>query len=508
MTRATPLQRSTPEAEGIPSSAVLDFIRAVEEPHPHPLDAVQGFMLLRHGRVAAEGWWAPYGPHSPHALHSLSKSFTSTAIGLAVAEGLLTVEDPVLQFFPDAAPANPGENLKAMRVRHLLSMNTGHKEDTTGEVFQDRHLQNLFGVEAHHKANTVGHVFGNEDDNWPRVFLSLPVEYRPGAWFVYNTAATYMLSAILTQLTGESLLDYLRPRLFDPLGIENPAWDTDPRGVNLGGTGLSITTEDIACFGQLYLQQGVWEGRRILPATWVAAATQAISDTRNTRTKPDWAVGYGYQFWRCQRNCYRGDGAFGQYCLVMPEQDAVLAIVGGVRDMQAVLDKVWEHLLPAMQPEALPNDPPVYGALRDRLASLSLPLPQGQPASSAAARGQGKMYRLDPNELQLESLRLDFSGAHQTLVLGNERGEHPIQVGYADWLHGTTNVRGYGAEPVAAGGAWTAEDICEVRICYYKSAFCSTFRFHFTGSRLRLDVTPNVFRGSTATRTLTGHVVD
>src|SRR5690349_9507617 len=203
----TQLKRTNPEAEGIPSSAILDFLKAIEQ-HTHPLDAVQGFMLLRHGNVVAEEWWAPYGPESPHSLYSLSKSFTSTAIGLAISEGRLTVDDPVLKFFPEEGPSNPSENLKSMRVRHLLSMNTGHKEDTTRYVFQ------------------------GEDTNWARTFLSLPVEYQPGTWFVYNTAATYMLSAIITKLTGESLLDYLRSRLFDPLGIENPVWESDSRGIN------------------------------------------------------------------------------------------------------------------------------------------------------------------------------------------------------------------------------------------------------------------------------------
>src|SRR5215218_6381609 len=138
MASVAQLKRSSPEAEGIPSSAILDFVRAVEQ-HTHPLDAVQGFMLLRHGNVAAEGWWTPYGPQSPHSLYSLSKSFTATGIGLAVNEGLLTVDDPVLTFFPDDAPANPSANLKAMRVRHLLAMNTGHKEDTTPRLFGDRY---------------------------------------------------------------------------------------------------------------------------------------------------------------------------------------------------------------------------------------------------------------------------------------------------------------------------------------------------------------------------------
>ncbi len=505
MASVTQLKRSSPEAEGIPSSAVLDFIRAVEQ-HTHPLDAVQGFMLLRHGNVAAEGWWTPYGPQSPHSLYSLSKSFTSIAIGLAVAEGLLTVDDPVLEFFPDDAPANPSENLKAMRVRHLLSMNTGHHEDTTRQVFQDHYQHNLFGREAHRKANTAGHVFGYEDDNWPRVFLSLPVEHQPGTWFVYNTGATYMLSAIITKLTGQPLLDYLRPRLFDPLGIENSTWETDPRGVSIGGTGLHIKTEDIARFGQLYVQKGLWDGKRILAEEWIVEATKATSDNSNTQTNPDWTVGYGYQFWRCRHNCYRGDGAFGQYCIVMPEQDAVLAIISGVRDMQAVLDKVWEHLLSAMQPEALPADPHAYGELCDKLAVLSLPLPKGQPSSPRAEQWWGKTYTLERNELQLESVAITFGDEGSTLIVRDERGEHQIRVSYATWLKGTTDVRGYGDEPVAACGAWTAEDTYKVQVCYDEGVFCPVFRFHYTSGELHLDVEPNVFWGSTTVRTITGRV--
>ncbi|MBV8586752.1 MAG: serine hydrolase, partial [Verrucomicrobia bacterium] len=206
MATKTQLKRTSPEVEGIPSSAVLDFIRALEQ-HIHPTDAMQGFMLLLHGNVAAEGWWAPYESQCPHPLYSLSKSFTSAGIGLAVQEGLLTVDDPVLKFFPDDAPANPSENLKAMRVRHLLSMNTGHQQDTTEQVFQQIHQTSLFGPWLHQKDYTTRHGNWAADDNWAKVFLSLPVERQPGTWFVYNTGATYMLSAIITKLTGESLLD-------------------------------------------------------------------------------------------------------------------------------------------------------------------------------------------------------------------------------------------------------------------------------------------------------------
>ncbi|MGI8484173.1 MAG: serine hydrolase domain-containing protein [Thermomicrobiales bacterium] len=487
MANENQLQLSTPEAEGIPSAAILAFVEALER-HDNPLEAVQGFILVRHGKVAAEGWWAPYGPEYPHSMFSLSKSFTSTAIGLAVNEGLLSADDHVLKFFPDDAPEDPSEHLMAMQVRHLLAMNTGHHEDTTG------------------------HVFRGEDDNWPRAFLSLPVEHEPDTWFVYNTAATYMLSAIITKLTGESLLEYLRPRLFAPLGIDNPTWETDPRGINIGGSGLHIKTGDIARFGQLYLQKGNWNGTQIVPEAWIAEATTAHSDNSNTQTNPDWKVGYGYQFWRCQHNAYRGDGAFGQFCVVMPEQDAVLAITSGLRDMQGVLDKVWEHLLPAMQAASLPADAKAHGELGDKLATLSLPLPEGEPTSPRAEEWSGKTYELVSNDLKIASVTAEFGADHSTLKMRDKRGEYAIPVGHGTWLRGSADVRGaadmrgHGEEPVAASGAWTADDTFEVRICAYESEFCLLIRLQYADDAIHLQVEPNVSWGDAAIMTVTGRL--
>ncbi len=460
------LKRSTPETEGISSSAVLNFIKATEQ-HAHPLDAVQGFMLLRHGNVVAEGWWKPYEPQFQHSMYSLSKSFTSTAIGLAVSEGRLSVDDDVLKFFPEDAPSDPSKNLKSMRVRHLLSMNTGHKEDTSR------------------------HVLRGEGDNWARMFLSLPVEYQPGTWFVYNTAATYMLSAIITKLTNKSLLEYLRPRIFDPLGIENPFWETDPRGINVGGTGLHIKTEDIARFGQMYLQKGMWQGKQLVPEAWIAEATKVTSDNSNTQTNPDWSVGYGYQFWRCRHNAYRGDGAFGQYCIVMPEQDAVLAMISGMQDMQPTMDKVWEYVLPAMQADVLPADSHAYDELCNKLAALSLPMADGAASSPKAEQWSGKIYKLETNHLNLESVAIQFNESVSTLILHNASGKHLIQIGHSAWTEGTSNIRGRGDEPIAASGAWTADDTYEVRVCYTGDAYCPIFRFRYQSSELQFEIEPN-----------------
>jgi CubicO group peptidase (beta-lactamase class C family) len=471
------------------------------------MDALQGFMLLRHGNVAAEGWWAPYGSNSPHPLHSLSKSFTSSAIGLAVHEGLLLVDEPVLKFFPDDAPANPSDNLKAMRVRHLLSMNTGHKMDTTEWVYQHLHQMNVFGLWVHQQDYFARHRSSGRDDNWRKIFLSLPVEYKPGTWFVYNTAATYMLSVIITKLTGQSLLDYLRPRLFDPLGIKNPGWETDPCGINLGGNGLHATTEDIARFGQMYLQKGVWEGKRILPEEWIAEATTPHSDNSNTQTNPDWTAGYGYQFWRCRYNCYRGDGAFGQYCVVMPEQDAVLAMTGGLQNMQTVLDKVWQHLLSAMQPAPLTDDSQTYGVLREKLSALSLPLPNGRPSSPKMGQWSDEVYKLETNFLKLESVSIQFRSESSSLILQDQRGRHAIELGYGTWLKGVTDLRGYDNEPVAAAGAWVVEDSFEARFCYCNSFFCPVFRFRYTGRELQIEVEPNASSVPSAVKTIAGAIM-
>ena len=185
-------------------------------------------MLVRHGQVVAEGWWAPYAADTPHELYSLSKSFTSTAVGLAIAEGKLSVDDEVLKFFPDQAPAEPSANLKSMRVQDLLRMSAGHQAE----------------------------IPTSREGMTTQAFLAQPVPFKPGTRFLYNTPATFMLSAIVQKVTGETVLNYLKPRLFAPLGIENPTWATNVQGISLGGYGLSVRTEDIARFGQLYLQNG------------------------------------------------------------------------------------------------------------------------------------------------------------------------------------------------------------------------------------------------------------
>ena len=333
---AAPLPRSTPEAQGVSSDGVREFIEALDK-----IDTPHGVMVLRRGHVIAEAYWKPEAADKPHVLWSLSKSFTSTAVGFAVAEGKLSIEDPVLKFFPDEAPPEPSENLKAMTVRDLLTMSGGHEVEVKGAGGPPTVKQ----------------------------FLAHPVPHKPGTYFQYNTPGSHMLSAIVTKVTGQTVLEYLKPRLFEPLGIDSPRWDSHPEGTTLGGYGLHLRTEDIARFGQLYLQKGKWDDKQILPAQWVEQATskQVSNDRKGTA---DWTQGYGYQFWMCRHNAYRGDGKDGQFCVVIPEKDVVVAITALTGDMQKELNVVWDKLLPAMKDGPLPEDPSAQGKLKETIEKL------------------------------------------------------------------------------------------------------------------------------------------
>lgn len=473
--QTTQLLRSSPETQGMPSSAILAFVNAADQ----TLHYLHSFMLLRHGAVIAEGWWSPYAPQYPHLLFSLSKSFASTAVGLAVDEGRLTLDDRVIDFFPEEAPPEISENLAAMRVRDLLSMSTGHAEDVTGA--QPSH----------------------PDNSWAATFLEQPVAHKPGTYFVYNSAATYMLSAIVQKLTGQTLTEYLTPRLFQPLGIENPFWESCPRGINVGGWGLNITTEDIARFGQLYLQRGEWQGQQLIPAAWVDEATSAHSD--NSRNEnPDWAQGYGYQFWRCRHNAYRGDGAFGQFCIVIPEHDAVIAITAGLSNMQAVLDLVWEHLLPAFSAKPLPDDPAAVEALRRKLGALALPTLSGNASSPLTPPISGKVYQIDANEAKIETISLDFGADETIFSVRNEWGEHRVACGYGTLRHGVTEMNGRGPQRVAASGAWTADDLYSMRLYLYETPFYLSIDCGFEDGRISVRFEPNVDFGPTERPLLTG----
>ena len=466
--------RSAPEAQGIASEAIQSFVEEAER----TIDALHSLVIVRHGVVVAEGWWAPYSAGEPHQMFSLSKSFTSTAVGMAVSEGLLSTDDPVLKFFPDEAPAEPSANLKAMRVRDLLTMTAGHhEEDLRGFPY-------------------------NSEESVVRRFLSLPVAHKPGTLFVYNTPASYMLSAIVQKVTGQPVVDYLGSRLFQPLGITGATWDASRQGVSMGGFGLNVRTEDIARFGELYLRKGQWQGRQIVPAAWVEAATSR-QVSNGSSPSSDWEQGYGYQFWRSRHGFYRGDGAHGQFCLVLPEYDTVVAITAGTRDMGAVMNLVWERLVPALGPQALPENRSAKAALASKLAALTLPAITGETRTAAASAISGRRYEITGKQAGLEAVTLTGDGEDTTVTFRLAGKDHPVSAQAGRWRRGTSAMTG-SDQVVAASGAWTAADTYTLKVVRYRTPFATTYRLRFRADTLEGEVEQNVGPASERTTVIRG----
>ena len=474
------MPRSAPEAQGASSAGILKFLAAVGR-SGHELHSV---MVARHDHIIAEGWWAPYRPNAVHLLYSLTKSFTSTAVGFAVAEGLFEVSDPVTKFFPQDLPPVVSENLAALRVEHLLTMSSGHADETNATITTEK--------------------------DWAKAFLRLPIEHAPGSVFFYDSGNSYMLSAIVQKLSGKKLVEYLEPRLFQPLGIRRLSWETCPLGINIGGWGLSVTTETLARFGQLYLQQGQWNGKELLPRAWVEEATSARIlqplpagvSLEKARESNDWVQGYGYQFWRCRHHAFRGDGAFGQFCMVLPDEDAVVAITSSVRDMQGVMNLVWDHLLPALGAGASKRDAKSEAQLKRELASLALPLPVGKSSSPTARAMKGRLFKLAPNSLGAQSALFDFDGTSCLFRLQGAKGPSEIRCGLGKWVDGVTDMPGTPPSireiqdpvpgmrrtfKVAAAGAWRNDTTLEMQWRFYETPHHDTVTCRFDGERVTLQ---------------------
>ncbi|MEY4934025.1 MAG: hypothetical protein RIS64_384 [Bacteroidota bacterium] len=470
------LPRSTPEKEGVSSEKIHQFLDAVAK-SKHELHS---YMILRHGKVVSEGSWHPYRPDLKQTMYSVSKSFTATAIGFAVSEKKLTVEDKVISFFtskdlPDSIPPH----LVDLRVKDLLTMSVGHQTDPTWSL--------------------------SAQQDWTKAFFNTPILYKPGTQFLYNSMATYMLSAIIQQVTGEKLMDYLKPRLFKPLNINAIDWESNPMGVNTGGWGLRLKTEDMAKFGQLFLQKGVWENQPILPKTWVEAATsvQILQEPNASQAKKDssdWLQGYGYQMWRSRHQSFRADGAYGQLILVLPEQDAVIAVTAESSDMQDELNLIWEHLLPAFKSKTLTENSTMLANLNEKAKHLALPLMPKMVASKLQSKIASKtLYRVD--EKTGETIQFQFRNDSCQLILTKDSIKKTLLFGQSYWLTSETAKLGpylvagaksnrVGLSPFQTAGsyAWKADSSLELTLRYIESPHTETYICRFEEDTVFIDI--------------------
>jgi CubicO group peptidase (beta-lactamase class C family) len=469
------LPRSTPEEQGLSSADVLKLVNALDT----TVREIHSFMLLRHGQVVAEGFWAPYSGDDIQVLYSGSKSFNSTAVGMLVDDGKLSVDDLVLSKFPDLAPAQPDPNMAKMTIKNLLTMATGHTADTIDGMRQ---------------------AAGGE---WAKAFLATTVPNAPGTNFLYNSGAAYMLSAIVQRTSGQSVDEFLTPRLFEPLGIQRHLWGKSPEGINMGDGGLSVRTEDFAKLGLLYLQGGQWNGQQLVSQQWVTDATS--KEISNGNNDGNWSYGYGYQFWRSPIG-FRADGSLGQYSFVMPDQDIVLAITSGTSNSggtDTLMKTVFANV-PAVQDAALAEDAASLQALKDKLASLALPLPTGADSSSMAGQITGTHYTVSGGNSQgITGLSFDFNAAPPTVTIEDADGPHVIPVGIGSWVRGRTDYRKHINElydtpeqGIAARGAWSADDTFNARMVFTETPYTAITNFKFSGDQVTLDVSYNIRWGN------------
>jgi CubicO group peptidase (beta-lactamase class C family) len=391
------LPRSAPSELGVDAARVLGFLDAVGA---GGLD-FHSLMILRHGTVVAEGWWAPYRRDDIQLLYSVSKTFLAMAVGIAVGEGRLSTEDLVADLIPDLVPRPVPDHLRQLRVRHLLAMASGHRGETLATIV----------------------AMGPDP---VRNFLALAPEEPPGSVFAYNQGNSLTLSHIITALTGQRVVDYLRPRLFDPLGIDQAEWLATANGIDQGFSGLHVTTESVAKLGQLVLQDGRWGETQLVPADFVADCRLPQVGNSRQQTNPDWRQGYGYQMWMCRHGAQRADGAFGQFAIVLPDLDAVIACTGQVTDMQHQLDLIWAHLLPAFRNGSLPGAPAdqqlADRRLAERLSQLSVARVTASRHGPAEPLELSPTRAEDPFSRRIERVRIEPLPGGSRLVL-TIRGE-------------------------------------------------------------------------------------
>ena len=467
----TEFARVSPESVGISSDAVAQFVEVLEGGHTE----MHGLMIMRHGKVCAEGWWAPFGPGLRHMGNSFTKTYMGTAIGLAYTEGLLRLDDRLIDIFPEYVPENPSPYIDKLTVRNVLCMATGMTS------------------------------FPKASADWVRDFIAVPLVHEPGTAFFYNSPGSTFLGKIVEKLSGLDVYEYLKSRLFDKIGIdaENLRHGLSAPEQDMWAWRTVSTTEDNLRLMKLYADGGVWAGERILAKDYVQMATSEQNDSAseaavNPKATDNFA-GYGFQMWMCkQPGAYRADGAGGQFSIVIPAYDTIISIHEsglGAEGPQKTLDCVWEYLVPAFASAALQEDPKALDALRRKMSHLSIKAPEYRPYGAMKAKASG-VYAAKKGSFTLYG---DVMGTYaDSPEVDRFRFEFAPMEGSIEWLakdrrRCTVNFAMDGtrrwnrvdspwnfAVECWANGVWEADDLFRLELLWPEAIASKTLFFRFS----------------------------
>jgi CubicO group peptidase (beta-lactamase class C family) len=428
---------STPEQQGLDSARLVEVLDHIQE-RDYP---VHGIAIVRNGYLVMEAYVHPFRAEDRHHIASCTKSFVSALIGIALEQGYIdSLDQKLLDFFPDRTVANRDRQKEAITLEHLLTM-------SSGLAWPGRGLSESLQPQM------------SQSQDWVQFVLDRPMGQEPGTGFRYNSGGSHLLAAIVWQTTGRTPLEFARESLFKQLGITNVYWPADPTGLNFGGGGLELRLPDLAKFGYLYLQQGIWEGQAVLPSAWVATSTTAQIETGYMD------YDYGYQWWVDSAGLYHARGFGGQYIFVVPEQNMVVVFVSGFTgpDMETVPDALLKSfIIPAATSTiALPANPEQTARLEARLHSLAQPEPNPvAPLPPMAKNISGQTYRLEANAMDIRAFTFHYSeNPAREAWLEAELDSGPVEwtVGLDDVYRftGSAEAIGYRLGTIAMKGSWT-----------------------------------------------------
>lgn len=433
----------TPEKLGIPSQSISLFLQRLEEKRL----SMHGVIVIRHGKIAAEGYYKPFSVNRPHRLYSSSKTFVSAAIGILADQGKIHLDDKVIDCFPEYAPKDPHPFLKNVTIRNLLTMSTPYTEG----------------------------CYGLKDKNWVEIFFQTQqVPSHPGGTlFSYDTAGTVVLNGIVEKVSGKELIAFLRPTL-DKLGISKEIWCVArPEGGAWGGSGVVCLPHDFAKFAMLLLNKGEFGGEQLISREYMEAAASAQIDTQARMHEPEFQFGYGYQLWRTRNDSFAMVGMGSQIALCIPEKDMILVTLADTQatplGSDAILNAFWTTIYPQVQDGKLPENTAAYDALMKKIAGLSLLKPLGKAHSEKQSLYDGVVYCFsEPNRMTLDQVSFSFEEERGTMRYTNETGEHELHFGLGKHVTGTFPETCYFDRQIgvpcgreyqcSAAGAWFDDD--------------------------------------------------